>query len=136
MNKKYIIGIMFALLLAIPLGVAAQSASPGSINTVFGIPVSQSFTGLTASTEYELRCTSNSNASTITFDSDSDGEATVTVTAAEYGQNNYALWTAAGSGDVLTFTIDNMDIMPYIVILITVSILFSVIGMFTKGKLF
>ena len=132
MNKKLPVLFIFALLFVIPLGVVAQTASPGSTITVFGIPVTQTFTGLTASTAYHVVDTTGTNV-TWTINADTAGEATITVTPAVYGQNTYAVCLAAGSLDVLLFSIENMDIMPYIIILITISILFSVLKMFT-GK--
>ncbi len=133
MNKKIFAVLVFSLLFVIPLGAsAAASMTPGTTTTVFGIPVTESFRGLTADTAYEVRCTSSSN-DTTAFTSDSDGEGTVTITPPAYGQNVMVLCLAAGGSDVLNFTIDNMDIMPYIIILITISILFGVLKTFT-GK--
>ena len=138
MNKKFIVGIMFALFLVIPLGAVAlhptSSVTPGSKTTVFGIPVTQSFTGLQTSTAYEIRCPGTAAASNTTwsFTSDSSGEATVTVTPPAYGQNTFSVHEV-GYAESCAFTVENMDIMPYIIILITISILFSVLKMFT-GK--
>ena len=135
MNKKVFVGFMFALLFVIPLGVSAQSVSPGAATTTFGIPVTQSFTGLTASTAYGVTDYTGTN-STVTFNSDSNGNAVVTLTPSVYGQNSYALHLGASGKDVLTFSVENMDIMPYIIILITISILFGILKMFTgKGGL-
>ncbi len=134
MDRRIYVAITFALLFVIPLGVsAAASVTPGSSTTTFGIPVTQSFAGLTADTAYDVRCTSYSNA-TVTFTSDSAGEATVTITPSAYGQNTYVLCLDAGGPDVLNFSLENMDVMPYIIILITISILFGVLKMFTGGK--
>ena len=135
MNKKFIVGIMFAFLFVIPLGVAAVSVTPGSTTTVFGIPVTQNFTGLTASTAYGVTDYTGTN-STVTFNSDSDGKASVTLTPSTYGQNSYALHLGASGADVALFSVENMDIMPYIVILITISILFGVLRMFTSKNIF
>ncbi len=133
MNKRVWVLFTFALLFVIPLGVAAQSVNPGTTTTTFGIPVQQTLTGLAASTAHDVRCTSYSN-DTVEFTTDSDGKATVSLTPPEYGQNTYVVCLDAGGSDILTFSIENMDIMPYIIVLITISILFGVLRMFTGGR--
>ncbi len=134
MDRRIYVAITLALLFAVPLGAVAQTAVPGTTTTVFGIPVSQRFTGLTADTAYDVVCYSGAN-ETVNFVTDAAGAATVTVTCPAYGQNNFAVGlTGAGGPDVILFSVDNMDIMPYIVILITISILFGVLRMFTGGK--
>ena len=133
MNKKILVLFTFALLFAIPLNAAAAASTSGPSNSVMGMPVPRSFTGLTVDTDYDVICTSDGN-STTDLVSDSDGKASVTVTPPEYGQNTYVLTLDGGGAAVVTFSIDNLDIMPYIIVLITVTILFSVIKMFSGGK--
>lgn len=124
---------IFALAFA-PIGVrAAASASPGSTTTFMGMPVRQAFTGLTASTAYDLVLYTGTN-QTLADDvySDSDGDLSVTVsTFADYGQNNYELLTSAGA-PVLTFNIENMDILDYLFPLIMLGIILSVLGSLKK----
>ncbi len=135
MNRRFSAVLLFSLLFVLPLTAsAAVAASPGSTQTVFGIPVSQRITGLAADTVYVLDCeTAASTEADQTGTSDSAGVLNFFVAPSVYGQNFYNLTiTNAAGASQTTFTVSNMDIMPYIVVLITVSILFSIIGMFTK----
>ena len=125
----------FALLFAIPtFASAAVAASPGSTSTVLGIPVQQRVTGLAASTAYYLDCeTSTATESDQEVSSDAAGVLVVTCYPSVTGANLYNLTiTDAAGASQTTWTVTNTDIMPYILVLVTVSILFAVVGMFTK----
>ncbi len=133
MNRKYIGAIILSLILVLPLSAsAAVAASPGSTTTVFGLPVSERVTGLAADTVYYLDCeTTASTEADQEVTSDSSGTLTVTCLPTVTGQNLYNLTITDGAGaSQVTWTVDNMDIMPYIMILIYVSILFGIIGIF------
>ena len=128
--------IILSLLFVLPMGAsAAVAASPGSATTVLGIPVQQRVTGLTASTVYYLDCeTSTSTEADQTLTSDAAGVLVLTCYPAVTGQNVYNLTlTNAAGAQQTTWTITNQDIMPYILVLITVTVLFGVIRMFS-GK--
>jgi len=96
-----------------------------------GFPVTQSFTGLTASTEYRISCTTDGNSS-VTFTSDSDGKATVTQTPPDTGANTYELRLSAGSSSLASWTVENMDIMIYILPLMSLMIIFGILGAVVK----
>ncbi len=145
MQKKHLLAFSFlCFLLVLPYTAGAASvvthgsASPGSTSTIFGMPIIQTFSGLDVSSAYILYDETGGNATT-SFSSDTAGKALVTVVPTAYGQNVYVL-RLAGGVQALTFSVDNMDIMPYLIVLITVVIIFSVIGMFTgkggKGGIF
>lgn len=127
--------LMLSLLFVLPLAAsAAVAASPGSAQTVLGIPVQERITGLTASTAYYLDCeTSTSTEADQSLTSDAAGVIVLTCYPAVTGSNLYNLTiTNAAGASQTTWTITNLDIMPYIVILVTVSVLFGVIRIFTK----
>lgn len=138
MNKRsYAALALLALFLAIPIyGVSAAASSNGPTNPVMGMPVSISIRGATASTAYEVICITGSNYTVIeSITSDSSGYFQFTVNYYYgYGQNSYVVRLDAAGADLLTFNIDNMDIVPYLVILITVSILFGIMRMFGGRK--
>ncbi len=143
MNKKHFAVLTLALLFALPLlarPVAAYSLSvtPGSTTTVFGIPVTYTVTGCEPSTGWDVIETEAGVNTTIhdSLQSDSSGVLRFTLTPDDYGANVYYVnGEAAGQGAEVSFTVDNMDIMPYIIILITISILFGVLKTFTgKGS--
>jgi hypothetical protein len=96
-----------------------------------GFPVTQSFTGLTADTEYKIYCTNDGNSS-VTFTADSDGKATVTQTPPDTGANNYQLRLSAGSSSLASWTVDNTDIMIYIIPMFSLMIVFGILGAVTK----
>lgn len=136
MDKKvfFLAFFVVALYLVAPV-VAAADASPGSTTSIAGFPVTQTFKGLTASTAYDVRCTSDGN-STIEFTSDSDGKASVTISPPDYGINTYVVCLDAGGADVLTFSIDNMDIMIYLLPMIGLMITFAIISAVLKAVKF
>lgn len=106
---------------------AAASASPGSTSTWMSMPVSESFSGLTASTLYHVFDVNDGNSST-DVTADSDGEASVMISPTEYGQNLYYLVLGSAHGPaVVSFTIDNNDIMIYMVPILGLIIIMSII---------
>lgn len=131
-RNKAALGAIFLLaaILVSPV-VAAASVNPGSSTSIMGFPVTQSFTGLTVSTDYKIVCTSDGNSS-VSFTSDSDGKATITQTPPDTGSNTYVLELDAGGAAVATWTIDNMDIMIYIIPLFSLMIVFGIIGAVAK----
>ncbi len=135
MRKRYFaLFAFFAFLLVAPQVHAAVAASPGSTTTILGVPIQQRVTGLAANTAYYLDCeTAASTESDQTLQSDAAGVLVLTCYPAVTGANlyNLTITNAAGASQV-TWTVTNTDIMPYLLILVTVSILFAVIGMFTK----
>ncbi len=137
MKKKvaFLAVFLLALYLVSPV-VAAAAVSPGSTSSIAGFPVTQSFTGLTASTSYTIHCSTNGNSSEAVFTSDSAGAATVTLTPPSTEINTYTLRLTAGSNVVLTWNVDNLNIMIYLLPLVTLMILFGVIGAITKAVKF
>jgi hypothetical protein len=136
MNRKYLAFLAFSLLFLLPMGAsAAVAASPGSATTVLGIPVQQRITGLTASTTYYLDCeTSASTEADQTLTSDSAGVIVLTCYPSVTGENLYNLTlTNADGAQQTTWTVTNLDIMPYILVMVTVAIIFSIVRMFS-GK--
>lgn len=122
--------LLLAFLLVYPVA-ASISVSPGSASSIMGFPVTQSFTGLTADTEYKIYCTNDGNSS-VTFTADSDGKATVTQTPPDTGANNYQLRLSAGSSSLASWTVDNTDIMIYIIPMFSLMIVFGILGAVTK----
>lgn len=131
-HKRIALGalLLLAVLCVSPVA-AAIGVTPGSSTSLMGFPVSQSFTGLTADTEYRISCTSDGNSS-VTFTSDSDGKATVTQTPPETGANTYELRLSAGSSSLASWTVENTDIMIYIIPLFQLVIIFGVLGAVVK----
>ncbi len=140
MKKKYfVLFAFFAFLLVAPQVHAAVAASPGSTTTILGVPVQQRVTGLAADTAYYLDCeTTASTESDQELVSDAAGVLVLTCYPSVTGANVYNLTiTNAAGAQQTTWVVTNTDIMPYLLVLITVSILFGVIGMFTKkGAIF
>lgn len=137
MTSKKKIGLsiavfLTALILVAPVASAAAAVTPGSTSTVMGLPVTQAFTGLTASTSYTLYDETGSNSTTYVFVTDSAGAASVTITPGAYGQNIYKLRLTSGGTAVLTFSVDNMDIIPYLLPVIIISVIFTFVAMFRK----
>lgn len=147
MNRRKVL-LTFALVaflvaipaLAAPVAAASQGSGSGPTTTVLDAPVQWTFTGLDASTAYELICTTGSNYTVVeTATSDSNGKLTLTVDYFyDTGSNSYCLDLDATGMTHVQFNIDNFDIMPYIVLMITVTILMSILGMFgsRRGGLF
>lgn len=96
-----------------------------------GFPVTQKITGLTASTEYKIVCTSDGNSS-VTFTSDSSGEATVTQTPPDTGANTYVLELGTGGEALAQWTVENIDIMIYIMPIFSLMIVFGILGAVAK----
>lgn len=129
---------VFVLFLAVgPMSVkAAASVTPGSTTTIMGMPVTQVFKGLTASTAYDLILTTGTNQTLADgVVSDSDGELSVTVSTFDgYGQNAYVLQLDSGSAAaVVQFNIENMDVIPYVLPMIILSVLITVVASIRKG---
>ncbi len=141
MNRKFLVVFTFAILFVLPLLASpvvayTLSSTPQSTTTTFGIPVGFTVTGAKPADTYYVVEVENSVNTTIyaALVADSSGTFTFTITPDDYGTNMYYVGgVAAGAGVEITFAIDNMDIMPYILILITISILFGVLQMFTGG---
>ena len=136
-GRKVTLLALFVLGLYLVTPVAAAIAvSPGSTSSVAGFPVTQTITGLTASTAYIIVCTTDDN-STIEFTSDSDGEATVTITPANSGDNTYVLEAVAGVNTPLAiWTVDNLDIMIYLLPMVGLMVTFAIIAAVLKAVKF
>ena len=137
MNKKlvFLALLVCGLYLVAPVAAAA-GISPGSTSSIAGFPVTQTFSGLTASTSYEIFCTTDGNSSQVVFTSDSDGGATVTLTPPNSGVNTYELRLDAGGNVVLTWNVDDLDIMIYMLPMLTLMIVFALIGAISKSLKF
>lgn len=125
----------FAVVLSAPSNVAAAASGSGPTQTTMGMPVQWTLTGLTASTDYEVICTIGTNYTVIAvFTSDSNGAIAITISHYnQYGSNHYVVQPDGGGTAAYEFNIDNMDIIPYFVVLITFSILMSLLG-FCGGR--
>lgn len=123
--------LLLAFLLVYPVA-AAVGVSPGTSTSIMGFPVTQDFTGLEASTSYEIFSTTDGNSSQGVFTSDSDGKATVTQIPTETGSNVYELRLDAGGGVLATWTVENLDIMIYIIPLFQLMIIFGILGAVIK----
>lgn len=125
------------LLLSAPFAAAAASVSPGSTSVFDGMPVTETFRGLSDIDEYQLLQTVGDEIGYDSLFCDSSGILIVTVTPYRSGSNPYTLEFENGT-DVLTFTIQNDSIMDYLIpifiILIMVSILTMILSIFTGKK--
>ena len=136
-GRKVTLLALFVLGLYLVTPVAAAIAvSPGSTSSVASFPVTQTITGLTASTAYIIVCITDGN-STTEFTSDSDGEATVTITPANSGDNTYVLEAVAGVNTPLAiWTVDNLDIMIYLLPMVGLMVTFAIIAAVLKAVKF
>lgn len=128
-----LLGLLFGTL--IPGVSAATDASPGSTSTVMGMPVQQAFSGLVAGQDYDLVDTTGTN-STVTLTADSDGELTTWITPLEYGANSYVFQHATDhdlASALYEFQIDNMDVIPFLMPVIMLSIVLMIVGGIKKG---
>ncbi len=132
-HKKLVLAtsLLLAFLLVYPV-VATIGISPGSTTSIMGFPVTQQFTGLTASTSYTIWSTTDGNASQSVFTSDSDGEASVTLSPPDTGVNTYELRLTAGSNVLATWSVENTDVMLYLVPMITLMVLVGIVGAVIK----
>lgn len=123
-----IFGIFLLSLVLVPNVAAAVAATPGSTTTIMGMPVSQRITGLTADTAYYLDCeTSTSTEADQSLTADSAGVISLSVAPTVYGANLYNLTlTDANGASQITFTVNNMNIIPYILPLIVIAVLFGI----------
>lgn len=133
MKKSYTLFALFLFgLVLIPNVAATVAGTPGSTSTIMGIPVTESFTGLTASTSYTVTCITGSNVSW-SFVADSSGKGTVTVTPNAYGANTFHVHLTTGiQSSVYSFSIENMDIIPYLIPLIVIGVILGVMKSFKK----
>lgn len=125
--------LLFAFVL-LPSVSAAVAATPGSTTTLMGMPVSQRITGLSADTTYYLDCeTATSTEADQTLISDSSGVIECVCYPAVYGSNlyNLTLTNAAGASQI-TWNVNNMDIIPYLIPIIVIAIVFGVMKSFKK----
>ena len=85
----------------------------------------QTATGLTVGDTYHV---DDSAGSTVVsaFSCDSDGKATFTVTPDAWGQNKFTLENATAT--IITFYIDNQDIVPWITPVLQITIVLGLIG--------
>ena len=135
MRKGSILALTFVLALALtPFASAAVAASPGSTTTVMGMPVTQRITGLAASTDYYMDCeTAASTEADQELTSDSAGVISLTCYPSVYGANLYNLTiTNAAGASQTTWTVTNMDVIPYIIPLIVLGIVFGIMRSFKK----
>lgn len=134
-RKLFALSVL-TIFFVIPVYVVSAATANGPTNTVMGMPVTISIRSAAASTAYEVVCTTGTNYTVVdSISSDSSGYFQFTVNYFyQYGQNSYAVRLDGAGAQLLTFNIDNMDIVPYLVILITVGILFSILKTFTGGK--
>ena len=136
MNKKLAVMVMFAFLFVmVPAVSATVVASPGSTSTIMGLPVQQRITGLTPASTYYLDCetSTSSEADQSGLVADSAGVITVTCYPAVYGANlyNLTLTNAAGASQA-TWTIDNMDIIPYLLPVIIIAVILGFMKSFKR----
>lgn len=133
-----VMALLISLAIAPTLVAAAASASPGTTTTIQGMPVIQSFSGLTASTGYDVTLYSPGTNVSIAANvySDSDGKLTVTIDQYnEFGANSYSLEQyGKGVHTGLTFTINNLNIIPYMVVGLVFVFIGGFFGFF-KGAL-
>jgi len=137
MDKKllFLAAFMVGFVLVVPAS-AAIGISPGSTSTIAGFPVTQNLTGLTADTSYTVWSTTDGNASQLVFTSDSDGAASITLTPPISGANTYELRLTAGSSSLLSWSVDNLDIMIYLLPMVGLMITFAIIGAVMKSVKF
>lgn len=130
---------LFASVALIPT-VAAVSANPGTTTTMMGFPVTQTFSGLsTGAVTYDVY--DATNAAVVTGadaqSADSAGKLTITITQSDTGRIKYQLRNETNSDAVLlTFYIDNMDIIVYLVPIIGIMVLLIVVRSITRAVQF
>lgn len=114
---------------------AAASVTPGSTITQQSMPVDQYFRGLSTTDTYQLLEDGDTYVDGLT--ADSNGLIVITITPSEYGANSYTFEFANGT-DVLTFTIQNKDVLdsllPVFEIVIVVAILMFILTIFTGRR--
>lgn len=139
-GKIFVIALLATLgigLFAMPFFVgspvrAAASLEPDSGTLAADLPNYFSAEGLTASTKHWVNVTqggSTSNAAIIT--SNADGEITFSITFTQEGQVTVDVRTAAASAVTGQYEVVDLIemIMPYIIIAVTLGVLFGLIGM-------
>lgn len=137
MNRKAALALLaVTLLVAIPmtnLVSAAAAVSPGTTDTFLGMPIVESFTGLEPSDQYSLE--EDGTAIHTDLECDTDGKLSLTLSPSELGQIKYQLKNNA-SAVVLTFYLNNQDVMPYLMPIIYLVVIMSVVGAIKSGLRF
>ncbi len=136
-TRKLIPLFLLSLLFAFPvLAVATASGSPGTTTTLMGMPVVQTFSGLTASTAYDVVLIAPGSNVTVADGVSSDGSGKLVVSIGDYndyGSNTYVVeLDASPSTEAYRFSINNMDILPYLIPVIVIAVIFSLMKAFTK----
>jgi hypothetical protein len=104
--------------------------SPGSTTTIMGMPVIQ--TGKNFAADTDCTVVDADNNTIVTFTTDSDGKCSFTISEySDYGSNQFYVQTGAGSFDV-SFSINNMDVLPYLIPVIVIAVIFSLMKAFSK----
>jgi hypothetical protein len=111
---------------------ATASVSPGSTTTMLGMPVEEDVVGLTASTSYDVVQVSPTSGNTTIANgvySDSAGALAVWCAPIDVGSSLYAVQLHTGNkAAVVTWTINNLDIMSMILPIVYLGVIITVIG--------
>lgn len=144
-NKKrgggiLLLAFVFTLLMSATLvsadGEYSASVSPGSTSVFDGMPTTETFRGLDPGELHEVRQIVDSVVAHDNLAPDAQGILIVSVTPYRSGSNPYAIWNS--THELTTFTIQNNSIMDYLIpiftIMIMVSVLGLILGIFTGKK--
>jgi len=134
MKRRYkLVPVLFIMLFAfgaVSPVLAAAEISPENPTLIAGMPFQFTVTGLTASTAYGVTIDAGT---TWEFNgtSDASGDATFTITLSDSGDFTLGVYEVAVLKDSVAITVIDLIemIMPYVILIVTLSVLFGVVGM-------